>query len=60
MPSAAPSASACPPPRGPAPRLGQHNQEVLQGLLGVDDKDYQRLLDEHVIGDSYLEDATSA
>jgi formyl-CoA transferase len=31
--------------RTPAPRLGQHNRE----LLGVDTKEYQRLLDEGIV-----------
>lgn len=36
--------------RGPAPRLGEHNQEVLQGLLGLSDEEMQRLEEEKVIG----------
>ena len=35
---------------GPAPRLGEHNREVLQGLLGVSDEELQRLQEEKVIG----------
>lgn len=45
------------PVRGPAPRLGQHNREVLQGILHLDDAQYQRLSDEQLIGDTYLEGA---
>ena len=33
-----------------APRLGEHNQEVLQGLLGVSDEEMERLEEEMVIG----------
>ena len=42
----------------PAPTLGQHNEEILQGLLGVDDARYQQLIDDEVIGTVYLEDAS--
>ena len=41
----------------PAPTLGQHNEEILQGLLGVSDERYQQLIDDEVIGTVYLEDA---
>ncbi|MXW34820.1 MAG: CoA transferase, partial [Chloroflexi bacterium] len=41
----------------PAPTLGQHNEEILQGLLGVSDARYQQLIDDDVIGTVYLEDA---
>ena len=34
----------------PAPSLGQHNEFVLQDLLGLDTKDVERLADEEVIG----------
>ena len=42
----------------PAPTLGQHNEEILQGLLGVDEARYQQLIDDEVIGTVYLEDAS--
>jgi crotonobetainyl-CoA:carnitine CoA-transferase CaiB-like acyl-CoA transferase len=36
--------------RGPAPTLGEHTQEVLRELLGVDDDELARLEAAHVIG----------
>jgi crotonobetainyl-CoA:carnitine CoA-transferase CaiB-like acyl-CoA transferase len=36
--------------RGPAPKLGEHNREVLQGLLGLSDEEVTRLEEERVIG----------
>ena len=36
--------------RGPAPKLGEHNREVLQGLLGISDEEVTRLEEEGVIG----------
>ena len=36
--------------RHPAPTLGQHNREVLTGLVGLDDADLERLEREAVIG----------
>jgi len=36
--------------RGPAPKLGEHNREVLQGLLGISDEEVARLEEEGVIG----------
>ena len=36
--------------RGPAPGLGEHNREVLQGLLRVSDEELRRLEEEKVIG----------
>ncbi len=36
--------------RGPAPKLGEHNREVLQGLLGLSDDDVARLEEEGTIG----------
>ena len=35
----------------PAPTLGQHNRQVLTGLLGLTDADLARLSDAGVIGD---------
>ena len=34
----------------PAPRLGEHNREVLGGLLGVDDDELARLSETKIIG----------
>ncbi len=48
------------PVRGPAPTLGQHNEEVLCGILGLSAAEYQQLVDEQVIGTVYLEDATAS
>ena len=38
--------------RGAAPRLGEHNQEVLQGLLGLSDDELAELREAKVIGDT--------
>ncbi len=46
------------PVRGPAPTLGQHNEEVLRGVLGLGEERYARLLREGAIGDAYAEDAS--
>jgi len=35
--------------QGPSPTFGQHNREVLQGLLGVDVDAYQSLVDDAVV-----------
>ncbi len=43
--------------RGPAPRLGEHNEEILRDLLGVDAARYDRLIETEVIGTTYLETA---
>ncbi|MCX6020447.1 MAG: CoA transferase, partial [Chloroflexi bacterium] len=40
--------------RIPPNRLGEHNREVLCGLLGVTDDEYATLEREQVIGDAYL------
>ena len=34
----------------PAPTLGQHNHEVLSGVLGLDDAEIARLAEKKVIG----------
>src|SRR2546428_3881391 len=36
----------------PAPKLGEHNREVLQGLLGLSDDDLARLVEQNAIGDT--------
>jgi len=38
--------------QGPAPRLGEHNREVLQGLLGLSDEDLAALEERKVIGET--------
>ncbi len=38
--------------QGPAPKLGEHNREVLQGLLGLSDEELARLQEQKVIGDA--------
>jgi crotonobetainyl-CoA:carnitine CoA-transferase CaiB-like acyl-CoA transferase len=40
--------------RRPPPTLGQHNYEVLVGLLGVEPEEYERLLAAEVIGTKLL------
>jgi len=39
-------------PPAPAPRLGEHNRDVLQGLLGLSDEELARLEAEGAIGDA--------
>ena len=39
-------------PRGTAPRLGEHNREVLQGLLGLSDDELAELQEAKAIGDT--------
>ncbi|MFN8585815.1 MAG: CoA transferase [Dehalococcoidia bacterium] len=48
------------PVRGPAPTLGQHNRDVLCGILGLSDEEYRALKEEQVIGTSYLESAAAS
>jgi len=36
----------------PAPKLGEHNREVLQGMLGLSDEELARLAEQKVIGDT--------
>ncbi len=46
------------PPRAPAPTLGQHNEEILCGVLGLTEAEYQQLVEDEIIGTVYLESAT--
>jgi len=41
-----------PGPQGHAPRLGEHNREVLGGLLGLSEEELKGLEEEKVIGDT--------
>ena len=43
--------------RTPAPLLGEHNEEILQGLLGLGDERFQQLIDDEIVGTTYTEDA---
>ena len=45
------------PPFRPAPTLGQHNEYVYKELIGLSDQEYQKLVDDQVIGTVYLETA---
>ena len=45
------------PVRGPAPTLGQHNEDVLMGILGISRERYEELERDQVIGTVYTEDA---
>ena len=45
------------PPFQPAPTLGQHNEYVYKELIGLSDQEYQKLVDDQVIGTVYLETA---
>ena len=43
--------------REPAPCLGQHNPYVLKEVVGLSDAEYDDLLGDQVIGDTYVESA---
>ena len=45
------------PPFRPAPTLGQHNEYVYKEVIGLSAEDYQKLVDDQVIGTVYLESA---
>ena len=43
--------------RTPAPCLGEHNEYVFKEVVGVSEAEYQELLRQQIIGDTYTEDA---
>ena len=45
------------PPFRPAPTLGQHNEYVYKDVMGLSDEEYQKLVDDQLIGTVYLETA---
>ena len=45
------------PPFRPAPTLGQHNEYVFKEIIGLSGEEYQKLVDDQVIGTVYLETA---
>jgi crotonobetainyl-CoA:carnitine CoA-transferase CaiB-like acyl-CoA transferase len=45
------------PPFRPAPTLGQHNEYVYKEVMGLSDEEYQKLVDDQLIGTVYLETA---
>jgi benzylsuccinate CoA-transferase BbsF subunit len=45
------------PPFRPAPTLGQHNEYVYKDIIGLSDQDYQKLVDDDIIGTIYQETA---
>ncbi len=45
--------------RDPAHCLGEHNRDVLQGLLGVSDDEFEQLGAQGIIGEAYSARATS-
>ena len=45
------------PPFRPAPTLGQHNEYVYKEVIGLSDGEYQKLVDDQIIGTTYLETA---
>jgi benzylsuccinate CoA-transferase BbsF subunit len=45
------------PPFRPAPTLGQHNEYVYREIIGLSGQEYQKLVDDQVIGTVYLETA---
>lgn len=45
--------------RTPAHCLGEHNREVLQGLLGVSDEEFEELETQGIVGEAYSARATS-
>ncbi|MCX6021529.1 MAG: CoA transferase [Chloroflexi bacterium] len=44
----------------PAALLGEHNRQVLAGLLGLSDDDYARLESDRIIGNAYLPTAMAS
>ena len=45
------------PARWPAPLLGQHNEQLLRGLVGLGEEEYAQLVEDRIVGSAYLEDA---
>jgi benzylsuccinate CoA-transferase BbsF subunit len=45
------------PPFRPAPMLGEHNEYVYREVIGLSAEEYQKLVDDQVIGTVYLETA---
>ena len=41
-----------------AASLGEHNEEILRGLLGVGEERYRQLVEDEIIGTAYKEDAS--
>ncbi|MGF6313344.1 crotonobetainyl-CoA:carnitine CoA-transferase CaiB-like acyl-CoA transferase [Bradyrhizobium sp. i1.8.4] len=46
--------------RSAAPTLGQHNREILSGLLGLSDAEIEQLASEHIIGTTMLSEGELA
>jgi crotonobetainyl-CoA:carnitine CoA-transferase CaiB-like acyl-CoA transferase len=49
--------TAAGPPFRPAPTLGQHNEYVYKDIIGLSNQDFQKLVDDDIIGTVYQETA---